>query len=242
MPDDTPDEKFIAWFELKPEYGIDHEDNPEPIVESALSLAIPVMLPSGRIVTGSQVCKIAPADELTDTLLVRVIPGTRIVETSSMLAAQALYSLPTYQQLIDEPTREHIKSARDATAAHHDAMARRAAMVAKGEEHPADVNDPNPVPVPAAGNTTASIPASVGFALSKEDRAVIDDGVLSGEILDNDAFVAWLADTSIPAVVEAVEGDRVLATRALVAEQDRGDDARKGLVEQLTKTLTEMEA
>lgn len=157
MPDD---EKFIAWFELKPEYGIDHAGNPEPMVESALSLAISTMTSDGLIEVGSsQVCVIKPAEALSDDLLVRVIPGTRIIETTSMLAAQALYSLPTYQQLVDEPTRAHIKSARDATAAHENAMAQRAAQVAKSEEHPADMNDPNPVPVPAAGASTASIPS-----------------------------------------------------------------------------------
>jgi hypothetical protein len=229
MTDDT----FIAWFELRSAYGVDHADNREPICEVALTLNLPVQTPDGIVLTGSQVCTIRPADKLTDDMPVRIIPGTRIVETSSMLAAQALYSRAEYRQLVDEPTAAAIKEAKSETAAHVDAMRKRAEAVARGSEHPADLNDPNPAPQPLTG--------AVSFALTADERLAIDKGIEAGEIDDDATFAKWLASTPIPEVVKAVGADAILAKRVLAAEDARGD-ARKGLVEQLHKIVNPTEA
>jgi hypothetical protein len=225
MTDDT----FIAWFELRPEHGVDHAGNLEPIGELALTLALPRMTPEGILATGQQVCVIRPADRLTDELLVRVIPGTRIVETSSMLAAQSLYALALFEQLVDEPTVKQIKAARDETAAHGDAMDKRAEAVRIGEEHPPDVNDPNPAPQPLTG--------AVSFALNADERLMIDTSIAAGDILDDDSFAGWLAETKAADVLTAVGINPVIAKRALAAETERGEP-RKGLVAELHKILT----
>ena len=225
MTDDT----FIAWFELRPAHGVDHAGNLEPIGELALTLALPRMTPEGILATGQQVCVIRPADKLTDELLVRVIPGTRIVETSSMLAAQSLYALALFDQLVDEPTVKQIKAAQDETAAHSDAMDKRAEAVRIGEEHPPDVNDPNPAPQQLTG--------AVSFALNADERLMIDTSIAAGDILDDDAFAGWLAETKAADVLTAVGINPVIAKRALAAETER-DEPRKGLVAELHKILT----
>jgi hypothetical protein len=226
MPED-----FRAWFELRSEHGVDYAENREPIREVALTLSLPQMTPGGVIASGQQVCVIRPADELTDEMPARVIPGTRIIETSSLLTAQALYSRAEYEQLVDEPTQAQVNAAKAETAAHVDATRKRADAVARGSEHPADMNDPNPAPPPLTG--AVSIPGTPGHALVADDRLAIDQGVAAGEILDDEAFAEWLAGSSIDDVVKAVGDDRLFALRALVAEE-LGDKPRKGLLGQLT--------
>lgn len=222
-------EPFLAWFELRSDHGRDYAENLEPIREVALTLNLPRMTAGGVMPTGTQVCTIKPADALTDELLVRIIPGTRIIETSSMLTAQALYSRSEYVQLVDEPTQAYVKAANDETRAHMDAVAKRAAAVATGGEHPADINDPNPAPPPLTG--------AVSFAFTADERLTIDKGIEANEIDNDDDFAVWVATTTIDDLVTAAGDDRLLALRILVAEQARGD-ARKGLVEKLAPIAT----
>lgn len=225
---------FVAWFELPDGIGIDHAGNAEPIREVAITLNLPQTSPAGIQMSGSQVCSIKPADKLTDDLLVRIIPDTRMIETSSMLAASALLALG-YTQLDDKPSAAKIKAAKSETAAHLQAVEQRAKAVLTGDEHPADVNDPNPAPVPAAGHAMAS------FHINAADRLKIDQGIEAGEIPDDEDFAKWLAETPTAEVLGAVGEDRILATRALVEEQSRGD-GRKGLLEALHKIATKTEA
>lgn len=78
-------------------------------------------------------------------------------------------------------------------------------------------------------------------ALSDVEAGEIAAAVDAGAILSDDDFAKWLADTSAADVVTAVGDDVVLGKRALLAEQARGDDARKGLVGSLVKITTETE-
>lgn len=224
---------FVAWFELPSNIGIDFAGNAEPIREVAITLNLPQQTPGGIQTTASQVCAIRPADALSDDLLVRIVPDTRYIETSSMLVAQALYALG-YTQLDDKPSAAKVKAAKSETAAHMQACEQRAKAVLAGDEHPADLNDPNPVPVPPAAHAMAS------FHITVNDRLKIDEGIEAGEILDDEAFAKWLAETPTAEVLKAVGEDRILATRALVEEQGRGD-GRKGLLVELHKIATQTE-
>ncbi len=225
---------FVAWLTPPDSTGVDYAGNSEPLREVALTLNLPVMSPAGVLMSGSQVCSIKPAPRLTDDLLVRIVPGTRYIETTSELTAMALVA-SGYVLLDDKPTAAQIKAAESETKAHIEAGEKRAAAVLAGDEHPADLNDPNPVPVPAAGHAMAS------FHINADDRLKIDEGIEAGQLMDDKAFAEWLQETPTPKVIDAVGEDRILATRALVAEQARGD-GRKGLLEALHKIATSSEA
>ncbi len=228
MPADQP---FRAWFELRPVHGVDYADNLEPIGEVALTLNMPQMVAGGVLPTATQVCTIRPAEALSDDVLVRIIPGTRIIETSSMLCAQALYSRAEYQQLDDEPTQKQIAAAKDETAAHIDATEKRAEAVRLGIEHPADVNDPNPAPPVLAGGV--AITGTVKHTFTADDRLVIDTAIGAGEIVNDEVLTDYVAKSTTADLLNDIGDNRLFALRVLIAEEAR-DEPRKGLIAKLS--------
>jgi hypothetical protein len=224
----------VAWFALKADHGIDYAGNLEPIQEVGVSVAVPQIVAGSVIDSGSERLIIRAHPELTDNMPIRVIPGTRIVETSNEALASVILAAGTFDQ-IEKPTQKAISEAKSETAAHVDAMDKRAEAVRLGSEHPADVNDPNPAaPILAGG---VSIPGTVSFRMTADDRLAIDQGIAAGEIKDDEAFAKWLTSTSITDVLADVGDDRIFALRAHVAESDRAD-SRKGLLDALAKILT----
>lgn len=220
MPD------FLAWFELRSDHGRDYADNLEPIAELAITLNLPRRVGGDILPTGTQVCTIKPAEQLDDELLVRVIPGTRIVETSSMLAAQSLAALAIFEQ-IEKPTTKVIAAARSETAAHHDAIAKYEDLVSAGDVPAPDASDPTP-PV--------AMPGVVSVAFTADERLALDNAIAAGEIDHDERFAVWVAATPIDDLLTAIGDDELLAKRVLIAEEDRAD-ARKGLVQKLRAAL-----
>jgi hypothetical protein len=135
MPD--TDSRF---FELADQHGRDYDDNPEPIQEIGLSIAVPTMTKSGELTEISQRLTIGQAPRVTDQLFARVIPNTRIVETTSNQVASALLACGQYTE-IEPPTKKLIADQEKATRAHIDAMAKRDEQVDAGNEPAPDATD-----------------------------------------------------------------------------------------------------
>jgi hypothetical protein len=136
MPDNTES----RFFELAADHGRDHADNPEPIQEVGVSIAVPTMTKGGELTEVSHGLIIGRADKLSKQLFARVIPDTRIVETSSHEVAAALLSCGQYVE-IDPPTKAVIADHEKATRAHVDAMAKRDKQVEAGNEPAPDATD-----------------------------------------------------------------------------------------------------
>lgn len=133
----------LAWFELKPEHGIDHEGNLEPIAEFGLSVAVPQLVNGDVLDTASASTVIRPQARLTDEIAVRIIPDTRIVETSNLNLASAILATGLFEQ-IERPNKTHIADAEKETRAHLNTMKQRDRAVEAGDEPAPDATDSVP--------------------------------------------------------------------------------------------------
>lgn len=134
----------VAWFELASTYGIDHAGNLEPLCPFVLNIAVPQMGPGGMVLpSAADKTPVALAAKLDDSTPIRVIPDTRIIETSDLRLAAAVLALGVFDQ-IDKPSKAHIDKARKETAAHHDAMSNRGKQIAAADIEPPGINDPKP--------------------------------------------------------------------------------------------------
>ena len=147
MPDNTES----RFFELADHHGRDYAGNPEPIQEVGVSIATPTMTKSGTLTEVSHALVIVQAAALTEKLVARVIPNTRIIETSSHQVASALLSCGQYQE-IDPPTKAHIAKHEKATAAHIDAMTKRDEQIDAGDQPAPDATD---MPAATADSTSS---------------------------------------------------------------------------------------
>lgn len=77
-----------------------------------------------------------------------------------------------------------------------------------------------------------------GLDLSPDEKLEIAQAVERGDIANDQELAEFVASTSIDEIVQDVGTDRVYAKRALAAELARGDHARRGLVDALTKVIT----
>ncbi|HET6502104.1 MAG TPA: hypothetical protein VFG87_15215 [Amycolatopsis sp.] len=144
-----PDDEFIAYFELRSEHGVDHANNLQPIVDFGLSMPAARQTSDGLILpTATERVSIQPAPNLTDELVARVIPNTRIVETIDPRVADAIRAVGLFDE-IDKPSKTAIAAAEKETRAHVDAMAARDRQVDAGGEPPPDATD---APTPDAVN------------------------------------------------------------------------------------------
>jgi hypothetical protein len=128
------------FFELADHHGRDHDNNPEPLAQVGVAIAVPTMTKAGIITDRSHGLRIEPAAALTKTTFARIIPDTRIVETTSHQVASALLACGQYAE-IDPPTKADIAAHEKRTAAHKDALAKRDAQVAAGNEPAPDATD-----------------------------------------------------------------------------------------------------
>ena len=131
------------FFELADHHGRDHTDSPAPIAEIGLSIPIPVMSPAGVQFSGSGTVVIKPADKLTDTILARIVPDTRLVETNSNLVMAALIG-HGYGHEVGSPSKAHIAKHHAMTKAHHEALKARDSQVEAGNEPAPDAADHQP--------------------------------------------------------------------------------------------------
>ncbi len=150
----------VAWFELRAERGVDHAENLQPIVEIGLSIALPQIVGGGDVLpTASARTVVRQAPALTDDVQVRIIPNTRIVETSTLEIASTVLATGLFDQ-IDKPTKKAIASAESETKACVQAHEKRYEAVESGDaEHPAarDIIPPGD-PAPSGA---VSIPADI---------------------------------------------------------------------------------
>lgn len=131
-----PDTRF---FELATEHGVDPEANLQPIAEIGLSVPVPLRLKDGSTVVDSQRIVIRPADAIKDNFA-RIIPNTRIVETTSHIVMSALIGHKLGDE-VESPTKTTIAKAVKETEAHRSAGAEAARQVALGNEPPPDATD-----------------------------------------------------------------------------------------------------
>lgn len=135
------------YFVLRDDVGVDHADNLEPLAEIGLIVGVPTAVPGPEnveIVEVPQAHSIKPADKLNDERRVRIIPGTRYVETNDALIAEGLLGHPAGKGLfveVDEPKKADIDKARKETDAHIEAMKNRDAQVQLGNEPAPDATD-----------------------------------------------------------------------------------------------------
>lgn len=234
MPEDP--NAPLAWLEWPSHYGVDHAGNLEPLCEFAVHIAVPQLSPTGVVLpTGSDTTLIPVAEELGDETPIRIIPDTRIVETRDLRLASALVALGFVQ--IGQPTAKYLKDARDETAAHVDAMAKRDRQVAIGNEPAPDATDPGVAGQAPPASGAVRMPSTAGFAMSAEQRAEIDRAIREGDIDSDEALAAWVSSTPVGKLLEAIGDDDLLALRVHIAETDRAD-ARTSLLEPLAKLLT----
>lgn len=83
----------------------------------------------------------------------------------------------------------------------------------------------------------APAPADVSLDLTPDERLQVAQAVERGDILTDAELDEFVASTSIDEIVRDVDTDSVYAKRALAAELARGDAARRGLVDALTKII-----
>jgi hypothetical protein len=139
-----PDTKS-RFFELRETYGRDEAGNLEPLSSAAFAISLPVMTGSGKITEHTNVTHVEAADELTDELAGRFIPGTRIVETTNPLLAGAILGTGIYDE-IDPPSKAAVARAVNETKAHITMRNERDRQVALGNEPAPDATDSNPAP------------------------------------------------------------------------------------------------
>lgn len=91
------------YFELNDDVGIDHEGNPEPLVEVGLTVARPAMV-DGAVVDAVESVQLKP------------IPGTRILKVEDVVVANAMASHPLYHET-EAPSKKDLDAARKTTEA-----------------------------------------------------------------------------------------------------------------------------
>lgn len=138
------------FLELRDEHGRDHQGNLEPLAEIGLSIPRPSTVNGDVTIigdAGATRVAIAPApslDKVKDDdhgkLPARVIPDTRIVETTNDLIADTLLAGGLFVE-IDEPKKAKIDKAVSETKAHIAAMADRDKQVQSGNEPAPDATD-----------------------------------------------------------------------------------------------------
>lgn len=134
-----PDADLI-YYQLRPEYGIDHAGNLEPIVDFGLSIPAPQFAAGEVLPTAASRVRIQEADELTDDVHARVIPRTRIIETRDLRIATAVHALGLFER-IEPPTKKAISEAQAETRAHDQAMKAAAKQVELGNDPAPDATD-----------------------------------------------------------------------------------------------------
>lgn len=134
-------EEFVAYYQLKPDIGVDGSGNLEPIADIGVSIAAPQMSGGDMLPTAVQIVNIKPTDSLSADVFARVIPGTRMIETTDVRVATAIHALGLFDR-VDPPTKKAIDEAKRETRAHVDAVEKAAVQVAAGNEPAPDATDP----------------------------------------------------------------------------------------------------
>lgn len=96
---------------------------PDPLVRFGVTVAVPTLV-DGELVAVATAIDIERAPALSDTVRSRVIPDTRIVETSDALVANVIAQHPAFHE-IESPTKKVEAAAAKAT---EDARAAAAAV------------------------------------------------------------------------------------------------------------------
>ena len=92
------------YFELLDHVGVTADGNPEPLVQEAIALAVPVMA-AGEVIDEFRTVYIDPADRLKQGAPGRILPGTRIIETANPTVAAYLLAHGKYQE-VDKPSKK----------------------------------------------------------------------------------------------------------------------------------------
>ena len=103
------------YFELNDDVGLDHEGNPQPLVETGLTIARPTMV-GGEVVDAVESVPLTP------------IPGTRILKIEDPVVANAMSTHPLYHET-EAPSKKDLDAARKTTEA------------ARATDPPADENE-----------------------------------------------------------------------------------------------------
>lgn len=82
-------------------------------------------------------------------------------------------------------------------------------------------------------NTVEASPTLRQVALTGAERIDVDAAIAAGDIVTDDELAEFLKSTSVGEVLDDVGDNIVYAKRAYLAEQARGDDARKSLLRPL---------
>ena len=180
---------------------------------------------------------IKAADRLGD-LPARILPDTRIIETASSQVASALLSCGQYQE-IDQPTKKQLATAEKETKAHVAAMTRRDEAVAAGELPAPDSDDAGAISQ-VAPTGALSVPGTIGHRLDADQRMQIDAAIAAGDIVDDDALAAHVAETNVDDLLTEASGDPLLALRMHIAESDR-DEPRSTLLAALELVINGQE-
>ena len=173
------------------------------------------------------------ADSLSDAIHTRIVPHSRIIETSSHAVANALAAYPSLFEMIDPPTKGELKAAADETKDAREAQAIRDAAVKAGSIEAPDSTDPGGGTQPEASGAVA-VPR-VPAVFTADERLELDRAIEAKEIDGDDRFATWVAATPVDDLMDTIAthgDDPLFVKRILIAEQARAD-TRKTLVDKL---------
>jgi len=108
------------YFELLDHVGVTADGNPEPLVQEAMVLAVPIARGS-EVVDDYRHIYIDPAEKLGRNDLARIMPGTRMIECADPRVAAMLAANGKYREIDPPSKREQAHQRGEARAAKQEA-------------------------------------------------------------------------------------------------------------------------